>query len=100
MIYLTQLIYIKAGQETVFDEFEAIAIPSILRYNGQLLLRIRPTQDSVIESNIENPYEIHFVAFDSDDDFENFKHDDERKKFLHLKEQSIQSTLLVKGEKL
>lgn len=100
MIYLTQLIYIKEGQETVFDEFEAIAIPSILRYNGQLLLRIRPTHDSIIESNIENPYEIHFVEFASDEDFENFKHDEERKKFLHLKEQSIQSTLLVKGKKV
>ena len=100
MIYLTQLIYIKEGQETVFDEFEAIAIPSILRHNGQILLRIRPTQVSFIESNIEKPYEIHFVEFASDEDFENFKHDEERKKFLHLKEQSIQSTLLVKGEKV
>ena len=100
MIYLTQLIYIKAGQEAIFDDFEAIAIPSILRYNGQLLLRIRPKHDSIIESNIEKPYEIHFVEFSSDEDFENFKHDEERKKFLHLKEQSIQSTLLVKGEKV
>jgi len=33
-------------------------------------------------------------------DFENFKHDEERKKFLHLKEQSIQSVLLIKGTKV
>ena len=33
MIYITQLIYIKKGQEKVFHEFEEIAIPTILKYN-------------------------------------------------------------------
>ena len=44
MIYITQLIYIKQGQEEVFDEFESIAIPIISKYNGKLLFRIRPTE--------------------------------------------------------
>ena len=42
MIYLTQLIYIKEGQEEVFHQFEDIAIPAISKYNGRLLLRVRP----------------------------------------------------------
>ena len=100
MIYLTQLIYIKEGQENVFHQFEEIAIPAILKYNGRLLLRVRPDNTSVIESNIEKPYEIHLVEFDTEQDFENFKQDEERKKFLHLKEQSVRSTLLIKGRKL
>ncbi|MBX7181983.1 MAG: hypothetical protein K1X82_07715 [Bacteroidia bacterium] len=53
MILITQLIYIIDGQEKVFDEFESIAIPTILKYNGQLLLRVRPTKDNFIESNID-----------------------------------------------
>ena len=100
MIYFTQLIYIKEGQEQVFDEFEAIAIPAILKYNGRLLLRIRPTENSFIENSIDKPYEIHFGEFDSEQDFENFTHDEERKKFLHLKEQSMKESILIMGAKL
>ena len=100
MIYITQLIYIKDGEENVFNKFEAIAIPSILRYIGRLTLRIRPDEKSVIENNIKVPYEIHLVEFDSQEDFDRFKMDEERKKFLHLKEQSIESTILIQGVKL
>ena len=100
MIFITQLIYIFEGQEEVFHQFEDIAIPTILKYNGQLLLRVRPDAKNYIESNIEKPYEIHLVEFASEEDFENFKQDEERKKFLHLKEQSIKSVLLIKGIKL
>ena len=100
MVYITQLIYIKQGAENVFHQFEDIAIPIILKYNGQLLLRVRPSQDTIIEKNIEQPYEIHLVSFDSDEDFRNFMQDEERKQFLHLKEQSIESVLLIKGVKI
>ena len=100
MIYLTQLIYIIEGQESVFDEFEAIAIPIISKYNGRLLLRVRLDENSYIEHQMDKPYEIHFVEFDSEHDFELFKHDKERQKYLHLKEQSIKAALLVKGTKL
>jgi hypothetical protein len=98
MIYITQLIYIKQGQEKTFDEFEAIAIPAIQRYNGRLLLRVRPEPKQIVESNIPIPYEIHLVAFDAESDFDNFKTDKERESYLHLKEQSVQSILLIKGE--
>ena len=100
MIFLTQLIYIKEGQEIVFDQFEDIAIPAILKYNGRLLLRVRPTENSFVEYNIDKPYEIHLVEFANEQDFENFKQDEERKKFLHLKEQSIKSVILIKGLKI
>ena len=97
MIFLTQLIYVKEGHEAVFDQFEDIAIPAILKYNGRLLLRVRPTENSFVEYNIDKPYEIHLVEFANEQDFENFKQDEERRKFLHLKEQSIKSVLLIKG---
>lgn len=100
MILITQLVYIKEGQEQVFDEFESVALPAILKYNGRLLLRVRPTAESYIESPIDPPYEIHLVEFATQKDFEDFLKDEERKKFLHLKEQSIKSSILFKGEKL
>ena len=100
MIYITQLIYIKDGREKTFHEFEDVAIPIIAKYNGRLLLRVRPQKDGFIENSIDKPYEIHLVEFDSEQDFKNFMLDEERKKFLHLKEQSIESSILYKGEKL
>lgn len=100
MIYITQLIYIIDGQEDVFNQFEDIAIPTILKYNGRLTLRIRVEENAIVERNIEKPYEIHLVEFDSQEDFDNFKKDEERKKFLHLKEKSIKSSILIQGIKL
>ena len=100
MIFITQLIYIKEGQESVFHQFEDVAMPTIIKYNGRLLIRIRPDKNSIIKSDIDKPYEIHIVEFDTELDFENFKQDEERRKFLHLKEQSVQSVVLIKGTKL
>lgn len=97
MIYITQLIYIKPGQEEVFDTFEAIAIPLIARYRGELLLRVRPEASNLIEGSGRLPYEIHLVTFPTEQDFEAFAKDPERASFLHLKEASIERTLLVKG---
>jgi len=100
MIYITQLIYIIKGQEQVFDEFESIAIPAILKYNGRLLLRVRPAENTFIENHIDKPYEIHLAEFETQQDFDNFKLDEERKKFLHLKDQSIKTSILIQGTKL
>ena len=84
----------------MFDEFESYAIPAIAKYNGKLLFRIRPDKNAVIESTMESPYEIHFVQFDSENDFEAFKLDKDRVKYLHLKEQSIREAWIIKGIKL
>ena len=100
MIFITQLIYLLEGQENIFDQFEDIAIPAISKYNGKLLLRVRPDDSAIIEANLEKPYEIHLVEFENENDFEHFMQDEERKKFLHLKEQSIKSVVLIKGVRL
>ncbi len=97
MIYITQLIYILDGKEQVFDLFENVAIPAIARYNGRLELRIRPAADSVIYADAECPYEVHLVSFPSQQDFDRFKNDEERKRFLHLKEESVRSVLMIQG---
>lgn len=100
MIYFTQLIYIREGQEDIFNEFESVAIPLITKYNGRLLLRIRPNEESLIASGMDKPYEIHLVEFESESDFHRFSKDEERNKFLHLKEKSIKASILIQGHKL
>lgn len=100
MLYITQLIYLKEGQESVFDEFERVAIPIIAKYNGRLLFRVRPPAAAYVEAHVEPPYEIHLVEFNDEQDFARFGADEERKRFLHLKEQSIRSTLLIRGTAL
>jgi hypothetical protein len=100
MILITQLVYLKEGQEKVFDEFEDIAIPIISKYNGRLLLRIRPTDNAFITHTIDKPYEIHLVEFDTEEDFKKFGQDEDRKRYLHLKGQSIKSSLMIQGTKI
>lgn len=100
MIYITQLIYLIDGQEETFDAFERVAIPLIAKYNGRLLLRNRLSPENVIEQSIKTPFEIHLVEFDNESDLADFFKDEERKRFVHLKEQSIKSVWLIKGEKL
>lgn len=97
MIYLTQLVYVHPGKEAVFHEFEAVALPLVARYRGELLLRIRPTPDTVVEGAAETPYEVHIVRFDSDEDFSRFAADESRQRFLHLKNESVRATLLIRG---
>ena len=97
MIYLTQLVYVHPGKEDVFHQFEDVAIPLIGKHGGELVLRIRPTPESVVASGVEVPYEIHVVRFESEDHFARFVQDEERQRFLHLKNASIRASLLVKG---
>lgn len=98
MIFITQLIYILDGQEATFKEFESLSIPIISKYRGELLIRTRTNESTVIQNNIEIPYEIHIVKFLTESDFQNFIKDEARKSYLHLKEKSIKSSILIKGE--
>lgn len=100
MIYITQLIFIYPGREDIFNQFEDIAIPLISKYRGRLLLRIRPSEDSFLACDMERPYEIHLVSFETQQDFDDFARDEDRKAFLYLKEQSIKSSMLVLGKEL
>jgi hypothetical protein len=97
MIYITQLIYLKPGEEDAFNRFESIAIPIISKYKGKLLLRIRPVRESMLIATIDVPYEIHLVEFLTDKDLNDYMADEERKKYLHLKEQSVEKVSLIKG---
>lgn len=72
-------------------------MPLISKYRGELLLRVRPNAESIISAEIEVPYEIHVVRFQSEGDFRRFSEDEERQRVLHLKNASVRSSLLVRG---
>lgn len=97
MLYITQLIYIHEGKEQTFHQFEDVAIPLIEKYNGKLLLRLRPSAEQFIAGDLEMPYEVHLVSFPGEADFNAFKLDKERENFLHLKDASVRKMLLVQG---
>jgi len=97
MIFLTQLVYVYPGKESTFHAFEDVAIPLIAKHHGELLLRVRPNAESIVESRSEPPYEIHIVRFERDEDFARFAQDPERQGALHLKSESVRSALLIKG---
>jgi hypothetical protein len=48
-----KFIYIIEGQEAIFHKFEALAISVISKYNGRLTLRIRPSDDTIVEKSYE-----------------------------------------------
>ena len=100
MIYITQLIFVKEGKEMVFQEFENFAIPLKEKYNSKLLYRLRPDDSVYVSADSEKPYEIHIVSFDSEMDLQQFMKDDTRLKFIHLKNESVKTMLLIKGEKM
>jgi hypothetical protein len=98
MLYYTQLIFIKDKQEETFNLFESKVLPLLNKYNGNLVYRIRPTKESVIETAIALPYELHLITFDTKQDFENYVNDEDRKKHLSLKESSIEKAILIEGK--
>ena len=100
MIYITQLIFVKKGKENIFQEFENQVIPLMEKYGGEILYRIRPEKEAFINQDGDTPYEIHFVSFESEEQLNQYIADDSRKKYIHLKEESVETMLLVKGEKM
>jgi len=100
MLYYTQIIFIKEGQQDLFNEFESHVLPLLKKHNGILLYRFRPTDDCVIEINMDKPYEVHLVSFPTREDFEGYARDNDRLKYMHLKEASIEKAMLIEGKLL
>jgi hypothetical protein len=86
--------------EEQFNLFESYVLPLLKKHNGTLLYRVRPTDGSVIEIAIEKPYELHLVSFSSREDFEGYSKDDDRLKYMDLKNASIERAMLIEGKLL
>lgn len=64
-----------------------------------MLARIRPAEDAFIEYSIERPYEVHLGEFETEEDFNAFLADEERNKFIEMKNKAIRFSILVTGKK-
>ena len=97
MFYYTQLIFIKKDQQQIFNLFEDKVLPLLKKYNGTLIYRARLDKESIIESSIGTPDELHIITFATKEDFNAYKNDNERMQYLHLKEIAIEKALLIEG---
>lgn len=97
MLYITLLLFVTAGKEDIFNEYEEKVLPILARYNGTLLYRIRPGKEQHIIAAGEYPYEIHVVSFKTPLDFEQYKMDEERLSYSHLFKESVYKTLMTQG---
>ena len=97
MFFITQIVYVRPGKESTFDAFENVAERLIARHHGEVLLRIRPSRDTVVSASIEVPYEIHLVRFEREEDFRRFSNDEERQRALALKNEAVSASLVITG---
>ena len=100
MIYLTALLFVNEGKEDLYNKYESQVLPLLKSYEGKLIYRIKPNDDNYIKAEEEKPFEIHFISFENKEGFTGFLNDKKRLSFNHLKEASIRTSFIVKGEKL
>ena len=100
MIYYTQIIFIKDGQEDAFHSFEDKVLPLLQQHNGELIYRVRPPVSAVIATAFGYPYEIHVVSFTDRENFENYRDDPERLRHMQLKDESVDRVILIEGNAL
>lgn len=97
MLYFTQIVFIRDNKEYEFNVFESHVLPLLHKHGGELVYRVRPTKDCVIETSMGYPYEIHIVTFATQQEFLGFMNDEERVKYIQLKENAIEKVLLIAG---
>ncbi len=62
------------------------------------MYRFRTKEDINFSFNKEMPNEIHLISFEPEEGFEKFMNNDDRKKYVHLKDESVKSVILMKGK--
>lgn len=100
MVFITQIIHIHPHKEKEFLEFEDFAIPLMSEYGGKMLHRIRPAKECFVDHLTDSfPYEVHILSFPSEQELTDFINDPRRQEFVHLKNESVQTTFMIKGKK-
>lgn len=93
-IYATALIYIKAGQQSKFNEYRAKAGAILERHNARLEKVIKPTM--LAQGSMQLPDEIHFVVFDSKESMDAVNNDSDYKKIIEeLRTPSIEKLIVI-----
>lgn len=99
-IYLTLLVYVRQGEEELFQQYEDQVLPLLPKFQGELLYRLRPPASSFIYPSSDHPYEIHLLSFNSSLDFENYRQDKERLSYSPLFQRAVEKVILWQGQPL
>ena len=96
MIYLTVLIYIKKGKRRKFSQYESKVLPLLAKHDCRLLLKLITNKYTEGEA----PDEIHVISYKRKRDFDKYISDSERKKYSKLLAETVEKTIIIKGENL
>jgi len=94
-IYYTLLVYLREGQDPLYQAYENKVLPLLPKYNGKLELRLKTNKTA---SN--QPDEIHVASFPSVADFEAYRDDPERLRHAGMFQDSVANAVLVQGIKV
>ena len=94
-IILVVSLFIHAGREAEFRQFETEAARIMKRYGGQIERVIRSTVSAL--SGVA-PHEIHIVSFPSMERFDAYRGDAELAKLAPLRQAAIARTEIIIGE--
>lgn len=94
-IYYTLSVYLREGQEEVFQAYENKVLPLLPKYNGKLELRLK-----INKTAPDHPDEIHVISFLNETDFTAYRNDPERLRYASMFQDSVAKAMLVQGVKM
>jgi uncharacterized protein (DUF1330 family) len=95
MPHYTTIIDLRSGQEQAFADYEKIVLARLANYEGKLEMRL-----SGFNYGTDAPQEIHVLSFPSEKAFQSFLADPVRTAHQELRDQAIQKTRIIQGERL
>lgn len=101
MIFITQIIHAHPDKEKEYQEFEDFAAQLMLAYGGKIIHRIQPAKECFINHLSDTlPFEVNILSFPSEAKFMDYFNDTKRQEYIHLKNETIQPSFMLKGNKL
>jgi uncharacterized protein (DUF1330 family) len=93
---LVVALYIQAGREAEFEQFESQAASIMKRYGGAIERRI----GCAVIAGDENPHEVHVVTFPDEQSFERYRDDADLSALAELRNRAIRKTTIWRGQDL
>jgi len=94
-VTLVAALYVNAGHEQEFEQFETHAARIMSRYGGHIDRRVRCTS-----TDSTQPYEIHVVAFPDESALARYRSDGELASLGELRSRAIRATTVWRGVEL
>ena len=96
-IYMTVLIYLKEGQESLFHDYERQAAKVMMRHNGRFEQIIKP---NIVNGDLPLPDEIHVLSFATPDGFSSYRQDPASQALAPMRLASVEKAIFLQGTTL